>query len=97
MRNSIDKEAYKLLFGILIFFGAVLALVSIMLYIDLKGFAPLTRNVSVTLFFMLLGLALWLRSDYLKLYNLNSYKVQRVPLWIGASIFLFASLFFNIL
>ena len=63
MRNSIEKDGYRFLFGILIFFGVVLAIVSTLLYIDLKGFAPKTLSVSTSLLFLLIGVSLWLRTE----------------------------------
>lgn len=85
MRNSIEKDGYRFLFGILIFFGVVLAIVSILLYIDLKGFAPKTLSVSTSLLFLLIGVSLWLRTEYLKLYNVQQYQTKRIPLWFSAA------------
>jgi hypothetical protein len=88
MRNSIEKDGYKFLFGILIFFGVVLALVSTLLYIDPKGFAPKTLSVSSSLLFLLIGVTLWLRTEYLKLYNINQYQSKRFPMWFSAGAFI---------
>lgn len=92
MRNSIEKEGYKFLFGILIFFGIVLAVVSTLLYFDLKGFAPKTLSVSLSLLFLLSGVTLWLRTEYLKLYNLDQYEIKRVQMWFSAGAFILVSI-----
>ncbi|WP_255080496.1 hypothetical protein [Lacihabitans sp. CCS-44] len=93
MRNSIEKEGYNFLFGILIFFGVVLAVVSILLFIDLKGFAPKTLSVSSSLLFLLTGVSLWLRTEYLKLYNVNQYQTRRFPMWFSAGAFILVGIF----
>ncbi len=97
MRNTIDKEAYKLLFGILVFFIGTLAVITTMLYVDLKGFSPVTLKVSGILLLMMLGLTMWLRSEYLKLYNINSYQVQKLKLWAGAAVSLVSAIAFSML
>jgi hypothetical protein len=84
MRHTIDKQTYKYLFGILMFFAVVLAIITGMLYIDLAGFAPKTLTFSASLFFMLIGISFWLRIEYLKHYNLYAYKARRVPMWFTA-------------
>ena len=92
MRNSIEKEGYKFLFGILIFFGIVLSVVSTLLYFDLNGFAPKTLSVSLSLLFLLSGVTLWLRTEYLKLYNLDQYEIKRVQMWFSAGAFILVSI-----
>ena len=84
MRHTIDKQTYKYLFGILMFFAVILALITGMLYIDLAGFAPKTLTFSASLFFMLVGVSFWLRIEYLKHYNLYAYKARRLPMWFTA-------------
>ncbi|WP_255038909.1 hypothetical protein [Lacihabitans soyangensis] len=93
MRNSIEKDGYRFLFGILIFFGVVLAIVSTLLFIDLKGFAPKTLSVSTSLLFLLIGVSLWLRTEYLKLYNINQYQTKRIPMWFSAGASILVGLF----
>jgi TRAP-type C4-dicarboxylate transport system permease small subunit len=86
MRNSIEKDSYKLLFGILTFFGIVLAFISATLYFNLNGFAPKTLSVSASLLFMLIGVTIWLRTEYLKNYNIKTYKTARIPMWFSAGL-----------
>ncbi len=93
MRNSIEKDGYRFLFGILIFFGLVLAIISTLLYIDLRGFAPKTLSVSSSLLFLLIGVTLWLRTEYLKLYNINQYQTKRIPMWFSAGAFILVGIF----
>ncbi len=93
MRNSIEKDGYRFLFGILIFFGLVLAIISTLLYIDLRGFAPKTLSVSSSLLFLLIGVSLWLRTEYLKLYNINQYQTKRIPMWFSAGAFILVGIF----
>lgn len=92
MRNSIEKDSYQLLFNILIFFGVVLSIVSVLLYIKPEGFAPKTLSVSTALLFLLTGVTLWLRTDYLKLYNTSQYQTKKIPMWFSAG----ASILFGI-
>jgi hypothetical protein len=97
MRNTIDKEAYKLLFGILIFFIGTLAIITALLFVDLKGFSPVTFKVAGILLLSMLGLTMWLRSEYLKMFNLNSYQVQKIKLWAGAAVSFVSAIAFSII
>ena len=97
MRNTIDKEAYKLLFGILVFFIGTLAIITSLLFVDLKGFSPVTLKVSGILLLMMIGLTMWLRTEYLKMYNLNSYQVQKLKLWAGAAASVISAFAFSLL
>jgi hypothetical protein len=97
MRNTIDKEAYKLLFAILAFFIGTLTLITSLLFVDLKGFSPITFKVSGILLLSMLGLTMWLRSEYLKMYNTNSYQTQKISLWAGAAVSFLSAVAFSII
>jgi uncharacterized membrane protein YfhO len=75
MRNSIDKQTYRWLFNILHFFGAVLILITGLLMIDLKGFAPVTLTVTSVLLLMLLATYVWLKIDYAKQFKRKEEKI----------------------
>ncbi len=85
MRNNIDKETYEWLFKIIGFFAIVLSIITILLSLDLKGFAPKTLDFASSLLFLSVAAGLWIRIEYLKLYNTQSYKSKRIPLWLTAS------------
>jgi hypothetical protein len=93
MRNNIDKETYDWLFKIIGFFAFLLSIISISLLLGLKNFDEQTLNISTALLFVLIGIGLYIRIEYLKLYNVNVYKTRRVPLWVSASVAFVAGLF----
>lgn len=93
MRNNIDKETYDWLFKIIGFFAILLTIVTLLLSIDLKGFSPKTLNFSSSLLFLIVAVGLWIRIEYLKLYNIQSYRNKRIPLWLTASIAFIVGIF----
>ncbi|MGL4630697.1 MAG: hypothetical protein ACRCVT_05765 [Leadbetterella sp.] len=85
MRNTIDKESYKLLFTVLTILIVLLSIVTSMLYIDIHGNDPKTLKISGTLLFLTAGVTLITRTQYLRFYNEPSYNTQKLPLWAGAA------------
>ncbi len=84
MRNNIDKETYDWLFKILSFFGILLVLINGLLFINPGRFTPDTLNFANATLLLLLGVFLWVRIEYLKLYNFSSYKTRRIPMIVSA-------------
>jgi xanthine/uracil permease len=93
MRNSIDKDTYGFLFGILAFFTIILAILTTLFYIDLKGFDPKILKISSFLLSLVVGVTLWVRVDYYKTYNAKIYKLSRIPMWFSAGLFLIFGVF----
>jgi TRAP-type C4-dicarboxylate transport system permease small subunit len=52
---------------------------------DLSGFAPKTLTFSSSLLFLLIGVSVWLRIEYLKHFNFFVYKTRRIPMWFSAA------------
>lgn len=84
MRNDLDRETYNWLFKIFTFFAAVLGIVCFYLIFNGSGFSPKTIKVASSLFFILCGVFLYIRIEFLKLYKTETYKSKRLPMWISA-------------
>jgi hypothetical protein len=97
MRNSIDKEAYKLLFIVLFFFIGVLTLITGMLSVNLNGFDALTLKISATLLLAMLGLTFFVGSEYYKMYNKLSYNSHKIKLWAGSAASFIAAAFVSMI
>jgi hypothetical protein len=93
MRNNIDKETYNWLFKILSFFGILLIFINIMLYFNPTTYTPQTTSFANATLLLLLGVSLWVRVEYLKLYNFNSYKTRRVPMIASAVVAIFSAIY----
>ena len=91
MRNDIDKETYRWLFSIILFFAISLGLINVYLYSGQTLFTEKTLKFASSVFFLLIGVGLWIRLEYLKIYLHERYASRKLPMWTSAVVAVFAA------
>jgi hypothetical protein len=91
MRNDIDKETYKWLFNIILFFGILLVAINGWLQLTQTDFSVKTVKFASSMLFLLVGVGIWIRAEYLKVYRRDMYVSRKFPMWASAIVAVFAA------